>query len=127
MTVVQDLAKTLVEAARGQSGRQLEQVVEQFFASLKETNKLSLAKPIIKAVAKEEVKEKNKGLRLIAAQDLSEGLVKKIAKIFTIAPEEVSLKKDAKLLGGIVIEYNDLVYDLSIKNQIHLLKTHLIS
>lgn len=121
-------ALTLLGEAANKSPSQLDKLLDKFFNILKKENKIYLAGSIIKRVAKlEEEKRRRENLRLESAHDLTQMAIAKIAKIFKIAPEKITARIEPELLGGLVVEHQDTIYDFSIKKQIELLKTSLIS
>lgn len=119
-------ALTILEETENKLPSQLDKLLGKFFSILKKENKIYLAASIIKWVAKlEEQKARREGLRLIAAHDLTQISILKIAKIFKIAPEKITLKIEPRLLGGLVVEHHDALYDFSTKKHLEQLKTFL--
>lgn len=121
-------AEALDREAQNKSAEELPKLAENFYAALRKENKLRLAKSVIAELEKiSEQKQREEKMRVRAARDLSKNLVENIAKIFQTSPRQIAVTIEPALLGGVVIEKKDFVYDLSVKKQIELLKTSLSS
>lgn len=126
--VVKRWAEALFREAQDESAEELPKLAENFYAALRRANKFAWAKSIIEALQKISAqKSRAETVRVRAARDLSKNIVENIAQIFETSPQQITVAIDPGLLGGVVIEQKDFVYDLSIKKQIDLLRESLIS
>jgi len=115
------LAKALLKLSKEGSSQK---AVDAFVKFVKKKNLLELLPRVMRYIAIEQEKEKQSILfTLSVARPVSKEIksaIKKVSPIDKKAPELVSVNPE--LVGGFVAEYQDVIYDASIKGQLQRLK-----
>lgn len=125
---VRKWAQILADAAAGRSAAEIEQIVMEFYKTIKEENALYLSTALIKFLEQEQVRAARAvGLKVTVAQNLPPELKTALSQKFSVALELISVHQDAELIGGLKVEHRDVVYDFSLKNQVASLKKILSS
>lgn len=119
-------AKALYEITKNLPADNLPEVIKQFFVTLQKYNKLKKINYILEEF--EKYSKKQSGIKTIEVETVR-GLEEKtetaVKKIFGLTSEIIQ-KTNADLLGGIKIKVDDVIYDASVKTQLHKLKQALI-
>ena len=121
-------AAALLEEAQNKSEKDIEKLADRFLAVLKNEKKLYLAPSILNWLNKllEQKKEKER-LKIQAAREPAKNLTEKISKIFNIASTRIEVNVNPDLLGGLIIQHEDKIFNLSVKKQIEFLKKNLLA
>lgn len=122
-------AIALYEAVQEAKDKKLEEIILNFVKILRRENKLKWQKKIVSALEKYAREEECvKELEIVSTRKLPRSLLSDIQKKLSTAPKIV-LKEilNPSLLGGLIIKSEDKIWDLSLKKQLQLLKTKLIS
>ncbi len=114
--------KVLYEVTKDEKGKNLEEVVEQFFLLLARDQMLSKINYIIEEFI-EYSKEKSGivKLEITSARELNQTEIKKISKHFG-EKVEAQVNVDSSILGGIKVKSKNTIMDASLKNQLNKLK-----
>ncbi|MBU0722002.1 ATP synthase F1 subunit delta [Patescibacteria group bacterium] len=128
---VKQFALSLYEAIDGKTSSQAKVVIEKFVELLAEKNQLAKANKIIEEFIK--LWNNKHGIvqaEVASANELNEETVKLlknyIAKLYNAKQVIISEKIDKKLLGGVIIKYEDKVVDGSLKARLVELKNKMI-
>ncbi len=127
-----NIAEAIYKTAKDKSGAELKHALGLSVEFLAKKNLLSKAPEILKHL--EQVK--NQDLRVVSATVTSSSPLTKytsdeirhaLKKRYKAEDVIVELQEDKKLIGGIKIEANDEIIDLSFKNKLHQLQAHLLT
>ncbi len=119
-------AKALYEVTKNVPAESLPQIVKQFFVTLQKYNKVKKIEYIIKEF--EAYAKKQSGIKTIemeSVHEINNKAKENIQKVFG-ATSEITQKINKDLVGGVKIKIDDVVYDASLKTQLHKLKQALI-
>ena len=126
------IAQAIYKTAKDKSGTELERALQLSVEFLAKKNWLSKTPEILKHL--EQVK--NQDLGIVSAKVTSCAPLTKytsdevkhaLKKRYKAEDVIVELQEDKKLIGGIKIEANDEVIDLSFKNKLNQLQNHLLT
>lgn len=120
-------ARALYEATHGLSGRELAAALERFVKLLGRHQMLKKAERITaEFVAYAKKAEGIREMKIESARPLSESIVSRIKSAFgdKVEAEE---KVNPGLLGGVVVQVGDTVFDASLRRQLSILKSLLSS
>lgn len=126
------IAEAIYASAKDKTGVELTRALELSVEFLAKKNLLSKTPEILKHL--EQVK--NQDLKIVSAKVTSSSPITKytsdeirhaLKKRYKAEDVIVELQEDKKLIGGIKIEANDEVIDLSFKNKLNQLQNHLLT
>ena len=122
-------AIALFEATVGKNKTEVSWAVLNFVKLLERENKIGWHKKII--VEFERYTHKKEGiedLEIISASVLSPAVKKQIIKKFGAEEKVIATNLvDPAILGGVILKFQDKVWDLSLKKQVQNLKNEIIS
>jgi len=120
---VKILAIAIYEASKDKKSKELDTVITNFSAYLKQHYLVSMISSIL--VELEKIHFLNEGIvatKVASPKELDKMEIRKISDLVkTKIKQEVVVKneKDKDLIGGVVIKYNDKVIDMSIRHQLN--------
>jgi len=119
---VKILASALYEASHDKKGKELDKVLTNFSAYLKQHHLISMIPSIL--VELENIhflKENIVATKITSSEELAQAVIKNIVDLIkTKTKQEVVVKTeiDKDLIGGAVVKYNDKMVDMSLKRQL---------
>lgn len=107
-------------------------IIEKFFNILKQDNNLSQVKKIIFDFSNFWNKEYSLvDASVVIAQSVDKGLegeiIEYLKKLSKSEKVQVSFEENKKIIGGLVLKYEDKIIDASIKNKINVFKNNLLN
>lgn len=123
---VLDYAKALFEATDGLKGKELSEALAAFASLLSRHNMITRVPHVIKAY--ESYAKKQQGvvsINITTAREVEKTTLEHIKKAFG-DKVEATHDIDAKLIGGLVVRTDDMIFDASLKMQLQKLKQILV-
>ncbi len=123
-------AISLYESLKDAKGEEVKELIRNFLELLKKRKQLKLLNKIFQCFIK--VYQEQEGIlttEVITARQLTEKIKEKIIewlKKFTNRTATIEEKIDSKILGGIIIKFNETILDTSLKSQLKKLQRSLI-
>ncbi len=131
-TSTKDIAKALYESTKDKSGVELERILASAVAFLAKGRLLSKTPEILAQF--EKIRNKDLGVvsaKVTSKSPLTKNTLDEIKKTLKTRYQasDITLKtfEDPSLIGGIKIEANDELIDLSLKNKLSQLQAHLLN
>lgn len=127
-------ALALYEAAKSKKGKELEETIFNFVKILLKENKLKWQDKIIAILEKHARQEQGiEEIEIQSARPLAPTFIKEIQKYLIEAEPKlkraekiiIAEKIDSNLLGGLILKFEDQIWDMSLKKQLQLLKKSL--
>lgn len=119
-------AKILYALTADLSEKELQKNIEAFIALLQKNQSLNKLPYIIKEFEIYSAKvQGNEKAVIKTARELSKNSVEEIKKFLSLRGE-VKVKTDENILGGVVVQVGNKIFDASLKTQINKLKQQLI-
>ncbi len=130
-TSTKDIAKALYESTKDKSGAELTRLLENAVAFLAKNRFLSKSPEILEHL--EKIRDKDLGIvsaKVTSKSPLAKHTLDEIKKTLKTRyrASDITLHTsiDLALIGGIKIEANDELIDLSLKHKLHQLQKHLL-
>ncbi len=130
-TSTKDIAKALYESTKDKSGVELSRLLENAVAFLAKNRLLGKSPEILEQL--EKIRDKDLGIvsaRVTSKNPLTKHTLDEIKKTlktrYRASDITLHTSEDSSLIGGIKIEANDELIDLSLKNKLHQLQNHLL-
>ncbi|MDO8620075.1 MAG: ATP synthase F1 subunit delta [bacterium] len=130
-TSTKDIAKALYESTKDKSGAELTRLLENAVTFLAKNRLLGKSPEILEHL--EKIRDKDLGIvsaKVISKNPLTKHTLDEIKKTLRTRyhASDITLhtSEDSSLIGGITIEANDELIDLSLKNKLHQLQAHLL-
>ncbi len=127
-----DIAKALYESTKDKSGAELERTLENAVSLLFKNRLLSKSREILEQL--EKIRDKDLGIvnaKITSKRSLGKHTLDEIRKTlktrYRASEITLRLSEDPALIGGIKIEANDELIDLSLKNKLRQLQVHLLN
>lgn len=118
-------ARALYEATKGLKGEQLHTVLNEFINLLGRAHKIKQAERVIAEFIKYAKKQEGVvPLDVVTARAMSDRELIKIGDVFS-SQAEVTPMIDEKIIGGVVIKSDEVIFDASIVKQLFKLKEKL--
>jgi F-type H+-transporting ATPase subunit delta len=115
-------ARALYEATKGLKGDQLHAILDGFVNLLGRAHKIKQSERVIAEFVKYAKKQEGiVPLDVVAARHLSDKDLIKIGDVFS-GQAEVTPMIDEKIIGGVVIKSDEVIFDASVKKQLERLK-----
>lgn len=116
------LAASFYQASQGKKGKELDIVIANFSAYLKQHHLVSMIAKILLELEKLHFQANGiVATKVVSKEELSPSEIKKMVDLVTAKTKqtvEIKTAIDKDLIGGAIIKYNDKVIDLSLKNQL---------
>lgn len=126
------IAQAIYESAKNKSGAELESALANVVVFLAKKNLLSKTSEILKHL--EHAQDTDQHIlrakilsKTPLSKDITDKLTETLKKKYAVRDVILKPKEDLSLIGGIRIETNDEVIDLSLKNKLNQLQTHLLT
>ncbi len=131
-TSTKDIAQALYESTKGKSGAELSRLLENAVALLAKSRLLGKSPEILEHL--EKIRDKDLGIvsaKVTSRHPLARHTLDEIRRALKsrYRATDITLEthEDPSLIGGIKIEAKDELIDISLKNKLRQLQTHLIN
>ncbi len=131
-TSSKDIAQALYESTKGKSGTPLSRLLENAVIFLAKNRLLSKTPEILEQL--EKIRDKDLSMvraKITSKRPLTEHILNEIRRTlktrYRASDVTVESIEDPSLLGGFTVEANDELIDLSLKNKLRQLQTHLLN
>lgn len=126
-----NLAEAIYQSAKGKTGKELDSVLLNASEFIKRNQLLGKGKEILAQLEKIVDKdEKVLRVKVTSAEALSRRMVEELEeslkKKYKAHRVVIDEREDEKLLSGIKVEAHDEIIDLTLRNRLNKLQTHLI-
>jgi F-type H+-transporting ATPase subunit delta len=124
-------AVALYESVAGKKAGEVKAVLENFVKVLVKNNDLGRMGRIIKFFVDIWSKQKNEiDAEIISARNVSQDVVRSIFEFITEKTNakniEIGRTIDREILGGVIIKYNDKIFDGSVRTKLAVLKDKMV-
>jgi F-type H+-transporting ATPase subunit O len=129
---INNLAKAIYESSLGKDGNELDMVVKNTIKLLSDKHMLGKSKELLDRLEKiVDQNEETIRVRVSSKENLDQKIINEIEEFikerYKVKSTVLEFEINNKLLGGIKIEVEDEIIDMTLKNKIHKLQNYLIT